>query len=171
MRLATEKEKFKYLGAPGDMSKLSMAYVPKGKNLTLSWKDQYNINRFMVHKMLVPHVEAIYSKLLALDPAFIRASGVDIFGGCYNLRAVRGTEARKLPPFSTHSWGAAIDIDPARNGLYTKTAKANLAKIEYIEVHKIFKQHGFMNIGNVLNRDWMHFEASYELISNPSKFL
>ena len=166
MRLATEKEKFKYLGAPGDLKNITMARVPM---LKLSWKLDYTIQRFQCHKTLCPHIERIYADLFKLPTEVIRASGVDIFGGCYAVRAIRGTEKKSRPPFSTHSWGAAIDVDPVRNGLWTKTAKSNIPN--HTDVIAIFKKYGFVNIGNFISRDWMHFEASFELISNPSKYL
>lgn len=167
MRLATEKEKFQYLGAPGDLKNLTMARVPQ--RLKLSWKLEYTVNKIQCHKLVARQVEMIYTDLMKLSPEIIQGSGVDIFGGCYNFRAVRGTEKKARPPFSTHAWGAAIDVDPERNGLWTKSSHANIPL--YPSVIGIFKQYGFVNIGNFINRDWMHFEASYELISNPSAFL
>jgi hypothetical protein len=167
MRLATEKEKFQYLGAPGDLKNLTMVRVPS--RLKLSWKLEYTVNRIQCHKLVARQVELIYIDLFKLAPETIAASGVDIFGGCYNFRAVRGTEKKARPPFSTHAWGAAIDIDPERNGLFTKTVNANMTR--YPEVISIFKKYGFVNIGNFISRDWMHFEASFELISNSSAFL
>jgi hypothetical protein len=169
MRLATQKEKFTHLGAPGDLKNL--AKVKLGQPVNLSWKPNYEIRQFDAHRILVPHIEQIYKKLFALDKQIIRHSGILIWGGCYNFRAVRGTEQRDNPPFSTHAWGAAIDTDPERNGLFTRTDKANLAKPEFASIHDIFRVHGFINLGTVKGRDWMHWEASYEVITNPSGYL
>jgi hypothetical protein len=44
--------------------------------------------------------------------------GVSIFGGCVMYRLMRGGDS-----LSIHSYGAAIDLDPARNGLYDKTPR------------------------------------------------
>jgi len=169
MRVAIEKEKFKYLGVPGNTGILSA--VKLMKPLTLSWKPDYRITRFSAHKILVPHIQSIYGALMQLDPVLLRDSGMMIFGGCYNFRPIRGTERKDRPPFSTHSWGAAIDIDPERNGLYTKAPKANLSRADFDSIHEIWSRHGFINLGHVIGRDYMHYEASYELISSPSKFL
>jgi len=169
MRLATEKEKFKYLGVPGNTANLSSAKIPFP--LRLSWKLDFTIKAFNCHKSLVPHIESVYHELSKLDKVLLRQSGMEIFGGCYNFRPVRGTESRDRPPFSTHSWGAAIDCDPERNGLHTKSPRANLSKPEFQPIHIIWAQHGFINMGHVIGRDFMHYEASFELISEPTKYL
>jgi hypothetical protein len=168
MRIATQKEKFTILGVPGDLDILSKAKI--AIPLKLSWKLGYTVRAFTCHKMLVPHIEAVYKKIALLDPAFIIDSGMDIFGGCYELRAVRSAKGEK-PPFSTHSWGAAVDCDNHRNGLWTKAPGANLSDPKYKPIHDIWNKHGFVNLGHVIGRDYMHYEASFELISNPSKFL
>lgn len=41
--------------------------------------------------------------------------GVSIFGGSFNFRLMRG-----LNTLSMHSYGCAIDLDPARNGLHNQ---------------------------------------------------
>ena len=169
MRIASQKEKFKYLGAPGDMKLQASCRI--GMTLKLAWKLGYNVVQFQCHRMLVPHLQAIYGKLAKLDANLIADSGIELFGGCYNLRPIRGTEKQASPPFSAHAWAAAIDCDPLRNGLYTKTAKANLALAKFKPIHDIWAQHGFVNMGHVIGRDYMHYEASFELISNPSKYL
>lgn len=169
MTLATEKQKFEYLGAPGNTDNLGNAKIPM--KLKLSWKLEYNVSKIQCHKLLIPHIERIYFSLANLDAAVIKDAGMDIYGGCYNFRAVRGTEGRARPPFSTHSWGAAIDVDPLRNGLWTKASGANLAKPKFDAIHDIWMRYGFINLGHKIGRDFMHYEASLELISNPSKFL
>lgn len=169
MRLATQKEKFALLGPPGDHKRQGICKIPM--KLKLSWKLGYNLTQFQCHIMLIPHFLQVYKKLSKLDKSIIIASGMDIWGGCYNYRPIRGTELQLSPPFSAHSWGAAIDHDPVRNGLHTKAPKANLSHPYFDQIHDIWAQHGFINMGHVIGRDYMHYEASFELISNPSKFL
>lgn len=44
--------------------------------------------------------------------------GVTKYGGAYNYRLMRGGNS-----LSMHSWGCAIDLDPANNGMYDKTPR------------------------------------------------
>lgn len=169
LSLATEKEKFKLLGPPGNIKMIDTCKIEM--KLKVSFKLGYNTTSHQVQIFLFPHVKAIYSKLAKLDRRLIVESGMDITGGSYNLRVIRGTENRKSPPWSSHAWGIAIDHDPVRNGLHTKAPKANLSSPDYNDIHEIWAQHGFLNIGHVIGRDFMHYEASFELLSNPSKFL
>jgi hypothetical protein len=46
---------------------------------------------------------------------FLHARHLDVFGGCYNNRSIRGGTS-----MSMHAWGAAVDWNPAENALRTK---------------------------------------------------
>jgi hypothetical protein len=73
------------------------------------------------------------------------------YAGCYNHRAMRNGSRP-----SKHAWGAAIDLDPDRNGLHTswpETATMPLA------VAEAFAREGFQGLGWLIGRDAMHFEA------------
>jgi hypothetical protein len=170
MRLATEKEKFAILSPPNTLSALATARVPY--RLRLSWKPAYTISAFVTHKIIVPHVEGVFKAIHHLcTPEEIKDAGMDIWGGCHNVRAIRGTERKASPPWSAHAFGAAIDMDPLRNGLWTRTPKAHIAQDKYKKIRDIWQDHGFINLGNVIDRDWMHWEASYELIKDPAKWI
>lgn len=68
--------------------------------------------------------------------------------GCFNVRKKRG-----LNSLSLHSWGIAIDINAAWNGLgKTPTMSAKLVKC--------FTDCGFYWGGNFKRRDGMHFELN-----------
>lgn len=169
MTLSSQKDKFKYLGVPGDTANLTKIRV--SMRLSLSWKPDFYITQFTCHKIIAPHLVAIFAKISKLDPTLIHRFGCTIFGGCYEFRAIRASNSKTNPPFSTHAWGAAVDIDPEHNGLYTKAPQALLSHADAAPIHYIWERHGFTNLGKHIGRDFMHFEASLELISNPSKFL
>lgn len=77
--------------------------------------------------------------------------GVSQFGGSYNYRLVRGGTS-----LSSHSWGCAIDLDPARNGLGDATP--NFANIP--EVLEPFFNQGWTWGGNWSRPDGMHWQAA-----------
>jgi hypothetical protein len=80
--------------------------------------------------------------------------GIDLFGGCVNVRTMRGSKTR----WSRHAFGIAIDLDPARNQLRWGRDKAQFAKPEYKALIDIFYSNGFLNYGIEKNYDFQHFE-------------
>ena len=87
--------------------------------------------------------------------AKIQELGIDLFGGCFAFRAMRGGS-----DYSRHSWGIAIDLDPERNQLKETNKTARFARPEYKPMIDIFYKHGFINLGVEKNYDWMHFEKA-----------
>ena len=85
--------------------------------------------------------------------AKIQELGIDLFGGCFNFRSMRGGS-----DYSRHSWGIAIDLDPERNQLKETSRTARFARPEYDKLHEIFEKYGFENMGKVKGYDWMHFQ-------------
>lgn len=81
--------------------------------------------------------------------------GLNLFGGCLNVRPIRGGTR-----YSTHAWGIAIDLDPARNQLKWGRDRAYLAKPELDKFWKIVDSTGCVSLGRKENRDWMHFQAA-----------
>lgn len=77
--------------------------------------------------------------------------GVSIFGGVVNYRLMRGGNR-----LSIHSYGAAIDLDPARNGLGDQTP--NFAN--HPEVLEAFAKEGWLWGGSWSRKDGMHWQAT-----------
>lgn len=121
-----------------------------------------------VHKLVAASLSRVLDRLLAaatrMNPknpqAVLDEAGVSIFGGCVDYRLMRDGNS-----LSIHSYGAAIDLDPARNGLYDKTPRfAN-----YPWVLAAFKAEGWRwggdwngngSSADERKPDGMHFQAT-----------
>jgi hypothetical protein len=124
--------------------------------MRLAWDKKTTVNRMRCHKLVADDFLAVFNDLLkhyGLEK--IQELGIDLFGGCFNFRAMRGGS-----DYSRHSWGIAIDLDPERNKLRETSKTARFARPEYKPMIDIFYKHGFIGLGPEQNRDWMHFEKN-----------
>lgn len=124
--------------------------------MRIAWDLKTSITKMQCHKLLVPKFTAVFNDLLkAYGLNKLQELGIDIFGGCYNFRKMRGGNK-----WSRHSWAIAIDLDPTRNGLKTPWKKAQFSKPEYKTMVDIFYKHGFFSLGKEKDYDAMHFEIN-----------
>ena len=86
--------------------------------------------------------------------------GLDLYGGCFNQRAIRGTKGpMTVNKVSLHAYGAAIDLAAPLNplGAFYDPAKRMMPH----QVIEIFKAEGWAWGGDFKTRpDCMHFQAS-----------
>jgi hypothetical protein len=122
--------------------------------MRLAWDKSTKVKTMRCHKLVANDFEAIFCDLLNhYGYEKIVELGIDLFGGCFNFRSMRGGS-----DYSRHSWGIAIDLDPERNTLKETSKTARFAKPEYKPMIDIFYKHGFINYGIERNFDFMHFE-------------
>ena len=122
--------------------------------MRLAWDKNTKVNTMRCHKLVAQNFTNVFNDLLThYGLAKIQELGIDLFGGCFNFRAMRGGS-----DYSRHSWGIAIDLDPERNQLKTPYLKSNFSKQEYKKLHEIFEKHGFINLGKQKGYDAMHWE-------------
>lgn len=81
--------------------------------------------------------------------------GLNLFGGCYNNRKMRGGSQ-----LSTHAYACAIDFDPARNQLRWGRDRARLAKPDARRFFELCNEQGLVGLGPERNYDWMHVQAA-----------
>lgn len=124
--------------------------------MRIAWDIDTTVKTMMCHKLVADKFKAVFNDLLIhYGYNKIKELGIDLFGGCFNYRKMRGGSA-----WSMHSWGIAIDLDPARNQLKETSKTARFARPEYKPMIDIFYSHGFIGLGPEQNRDWMHFESA-----------
>jgi len=122
--------------------------------MRLAWDKKTTVNTMRCHKLVADDFSKVFNDLLQYyGYEKIVELGIDLFGGCFNFRAMRGGS-----DYSRHSWGIAIDIDPGRNQLKESAKTAIFARTEYKPMIDIFYKHGFISLGREKNYDWMHFE-------------
>lgn len=77
------------------------------------------VSRLQVHRKCADSLLRVLKTIWVVSGASQRLCdewGASIYGGAFNFRTMRGVNQ-----LSIHSYGAAIDLDPARNGLYDRT--------------------------------------------------
>jgi len=122
--------------------------------MRLAWDVNTKVTKMRCHRLVADRFKAVFADLLAhYGYAKIVELGIDLFGGCFNFRKMRGGN-----DYSRHSWGVAIDLDPDRNMLKETSRTARFARPEYKPMIDIFYRHGFVSLGREKNYDWMHFE-------------
>lgn len=146
-----QSELVKFYGQPGtNQGKVTCPYP-----LRIAWAPEKIVTRFTCHEKIAEPVRLVMDRVLDHYGADIGELGLDLFGGCYNKRKMRGGNK-----WSTHAWGIAIDWDPSRNRLKWKKDRANFAKPEYDMWWKLWEDEGFTSLGRTRNFDWMHVQAA-----------
>jgi hypothetical protein len=141
-------------------------YGPVGENQTslelpyrmrLAWDKDSTIKKMTCNQKCAKSFYNIFEKTLKhYGETEIKKLRLDLFGGCLNVRKMRGGSA-----YSIHSWGAAIDLDPDNNQLKWGREKATLAKPAYEPFWKFVEEEGGTSLGKERNFDWMHFQFAY----------
>lgn len=122
--------------------------------MRLAWDIKTTVTKMRCHKLVADKFKDVFEDILSTyGLERIQELGIDLYGGCFNYRKMRGGT-----DWSRHSWGVAIDLDPVRNQLKETSKTARFAREEYTEMIDIFYKHGFVSLGREKNYDWMHFE-------------
>jgi len=146
-----------------DYNSMVNFYGPVGENQTtlvlpyamkLAWDKNITVKKITCHQKCTKAFYSIFEKILKeYGEAEIKKLRLDLFGGCLNVRRMRGGSA-----WSIHSWGAACDVDPDNNQLKWGKDRATLAKPVYELFWKIVEAEGAVSLGRVRNFDYMHFQ-------------
>lgn len=151
--MITTKEAIAKYGKP-NQSGTYLVTIKLPYPMRLAWDKDTKVTTIRCHKLIADKFLKVFEDILkeyGLEK--IQELGIDLFGGCFNFRAMRGGS-----DYSRHSWGIAIDLDPERNQLKETARTARFARPEYKQMIDIFYKHGFISLGKEKNYDWMHFE-------------
>jgi hypothetical protein len=139
-----------FYGEPGTRQTTLVLPYP----MRLAWEPATVVRKITCHELCADAFARIFQKTLdAYGLPEIQRLGLDLYGGCLNVRKMRGGSE-----WSKHAWGAAIDIDPDRNQLKWGRDRAELAKPAYEPFWRIVEAEGGYSLGRRENRDFMHWE-------------
>lgn len=156
--MITTQQAIKIFGKPNQQgSYLTTIQLPYP--MRLAWDKNTKVKTMRCHRLIANDFLSVFKELLEVyGYEKIVELGIDLFGGCFNFRSMRGGS-----DYSRHSWGVAIDLDPERNQLKETSKTARFARPEYNKMIEIFNKHGFVSLGKEKNYDWMHFEHTGDL--------
>ena len=146
-----------------DAASMNAFYGPVGENQTqivmpfplkLSWEPTTIVHKVTCNEKCADAFLQVWKDTLAhYGQSKLSALRLDQFGGCLNVRKMRGGSA-----WSVHSWGCAWDTDPDNNQLRWGRDKAEFAKADYEPFWQIVEATGGVSLGRAANMDWMHFQ-------------
>ena len=152
--MISTSELFRKYGTPTETGTPYLTKIDIPFPMILAWDRATTVKSIRCHKQIAKNLKATLSGILAEYGSLkIKQLGIDIYGGCFNFRKMRGGN-----DWSRHSWGVAIDLDPERNQLRESHLTARFAKPEYTRMIDIFYDNGFLSLGREKDYDWMHFE-------------
>lgn len=139
-----------FYGKPGsNQVTLNLPYP-----MRIAWEPKQVIRSWSCHRKVHDNMERIFQRTLDFyGMERIRELRLDMWGGTLNVRKMRGGSS-----WSMHSWGAAVDIDPDRNGLKTSWKNAQMSKPAYKKFVEFWYDEGAINLGVERNYDPMHFQ-------------
>jgi peptidoglycan hydrolase-like protein with peptidoglycan-binding domain len=148
-----------------DYTSMVNFYGPIGENQTqldvpyklkLAWAPSTTLRKITCNERVAKSLYTILENTLkTYGEKEIVKLRLDLFGGCLNVRKMRGGSS-----WSIHSWGSAIDLDPDSNQLKWTKPKATFSRSEYNDFWKIVEVEGWTSLGRAKNFDWMHFQAA-----------
>lgn len=121
--------------------------------MVLAWDITKQVKTITCHKRVAESLNRILQQIADKFYGKYAESRVNLFGGVYEFRRVSGSAKLSL-----HAYGAAIDLDPERNG----RGRPYDGGVEMISpvVVDIFRSEGWKWGGDFKNPDAMHFEAT-----------
>ncbi len=148
-----QKDVASFFGQPGQHQ--VMLQLPF--TMRLAWDKRVAIKRFSIHAKVHDSALRCFTRIgETFSEAERKDLGIDLFGGCLNVRKMLGGSR-----WSMHSWGIAIDFDPARNPLSRKFLKTSrLMQADAEPFWQIWELEGWVSLGRAAGYDAMHVQAA-----------
>lgn len=146
-------------GVPDFFGKAGGSQCTAGKAILpfpfrIAWNKSQKVKQFSCHELVAEPFTLIFREAaMHYGERRMIDLGLDLFGGCYNYRPMRGGTA-----LSMHAFGIAYDGDPENNQLRWGRDRASFAQPEYIPFWNIVEGQGAISLGRERNYDWMHFQ-------------
>jgi hypothetical protein len=123
--------------------------------MVLAWAPSAPLRSFMFHRLAAPALRRVLAAILVEypEPWQREVAGLHLWGGAYNFRLMRGGSA-----LSMHSWGCAVDLNPAVNWFGRRYVE-HLGMMPRTVV-RLFEAEGFVWGGLWRKPDAMHFQAA-----------
>lgn len=122
----------------------------------IDWERTQTTSTFRCHDLVADAFTAVFHEVAGHYGADgMRDLGLDLFGGCYANRPMRGGSRPSM-----HAYGIAVDLDPDRNALRMNHTQAAFAASDYNPFWTIVESHGLVSLGRARDFDWMHFQAA-----------
>lgn len=147
------------------MAAMTAFYGRPGANLVtvdipythrLAWDRRVKVNRISCNRKVAASLVRVLTSVKAhYGPDGIDELGLDVYGGCFNNRKMRGGSRK-----STHAWGIALDYHPDSNRLRWGRERAVFARPEYHKWWEFWEKEGWVSLGREKNFDWMHVQAA-----------
>lgn len=147
-----QKDMATFYGEPGENHTLLTLPYP----MRLAWDPGVSVKKITINAKCAESASRALAKAKdVMGYEQIRRLRLDLFGGCFNNRKMRGGSS-----LSTHAFACALDIDPERNQLRWGSDRAAMAKKECAPFLDAFEAEGWISLGRERNFDWMHIQAA-----------
>lgn len=145
-----QRDTMSFYGAVGtNQTRIKLPYA-----MPIAWNTKQRVTSMLCHEKVAEPMRLIFERTLDhYGLPRVKKLRLDQFGGCLNVRKMRGGSA-----YSMHSWGIAVDLDPANNRLRWGRDRARFAHADYDAFWRIVEDAGAISLGRLRNLDWMHFQ-------------
>jgi len=134
----------------------SQVKVPIPWDCVLAWRTSQPIKAMTLHSKVAESAERVMNVVKdRYSDKELHQLGLHLWGGSLNVRKMRGGSR-----YSMHSWGIAIDWDPARNRLSWHKPKTCLSNAEAAPFWRAWEAEGWLSLGRARDFDWMHVQAA-----------